>query len=148
MIDDQHAIGHNKIMIIDGATVITGSFNFTKAAEENNAENLVILKDSPYLAHLYEQNWSAHAAHAHPSGASVRSSNKALAQQGATEQGASQSSATHTATAGSIQGNVNSKVYHLPGCPGYGKMKPENRVTFTSEQEAQQAGYHKAGNCR
>jgi phosphatidylserine/phosphatidylglycerophosphate/cardiolipin synthase-like enzyme len=32
-IDDQHAIAHNKIMIIDQATIITGSFNFTKAAE-------------------------------------------------------------------------------------------------------------------
>ena len=32
-IDAQHAIAHNKIMIIDKETVITGSFNFTKAAE-------------------------------------------------------------------------------------------------------------------
>jgi phosphatidylserine/phosphatidylglycerophosphate/cardiolipin synthase-like enzyme len=32
-IDAKHAIAHNKIMIIDGATLITGSFNFTKAAE-------------------------------------------------------------------------------------------------------------------
>jgi phosphatidylserine/phosphatidylglycerophosphate/cardiolipin synthase-like enzyme len=31
-IDAQHAIAHNKVMIIDGETVITGSFNFTKAA--------------------------------------------------------------------------------------------------------------------
>jgi len=29
-------------MVIDGKNVITGSFNFTKAAEENNAENLLI----------------------------------------------------------------------------------------------------------
>jgi phosphatidylserine/phosphatidylglycerophosphate/cardiolipin synthase-like enzyme len=28
-IDAQHAIAHNKVMIIDGETVITGSFNFT-----------------------------------------------------------------------------------------------------------------------
>ena len=33
-IDAKHAIAHNKIMVIDGETVITGSFNFTKAAEE------------------------------------------------------------------------------------------------------------------
>jgi phosphatidylserine/phosphatidylglycerophosphate/cardiolipin synthase-like enzyme len=31
-------------MIIDGETVITGSFNFTKAAEENNAENLLVIR--------------------------------------------------------------------------------------------------------
>ncbi len=29
-IDDKHAIAHNKIMLIDGRTIITGSFNFTK----------------------------------------------------------------------------------------------------------------------
>ena len=39
-IDAQHAIAHDKVMIIDGETVITGSFNFAKAAEESNAENL------------------------------------------------------------------------------------------------------------
>ena len=32
-IDDKHAIAHNKIMLIDGRTIITGSFNFTKQAE-------------------------------------------------------------------------------------------------------------------
>jgi phosphatidylserine/phosphatidylglycerophosphate/cardiolipin synthase-like enzyme len=32
-------------MIIDGETVITGSFNFTKAAEESNAENPLVIKD-------------------------------------------------------------------------------------------------------
>ena len=40
-IDSSHAIAHNKIMIIDRDTLITGSFNFTKAAEEKNAENLL-----------------------------------------------------------------------------------------------------------
>src|SRR6266568_6769113 len=38
-IDDQHAIAHNKVMVIDRVTILTGSFNFTKAAEEKNAEN-------------------------------------------------------------------------------------------------------------
>ena len=134
-------------MIIDGATVITGSFNFTKAAEQNNAENLLILKDAPDLARVYEQNWNAHAAHAHPTSASAQSSSSPM-QKGMNEHNDSQTRATHTATAGSIQGNVNSKIYHLPGCPGYGKMKPENRMMFTSEQAGQQAGYHKAGKCR
>ena len=32
-------------MVIDGGTVITGSFNFTKAAEEKNAENLLLIQD-------------------------------------------------------------------------------------------------------
>lgn len=64
-IDAKHAIAHNKVMIIDDALVITGSFNFTKAAEERNAENLLILRD-PELAAKYLANWREHRTHAEP----------------------------------------------------------------------------------
>ncbi len=60
-IDINHAIFHDKVMIIDDKTVITGSFNFTKAAETKNAENLLILRDNSKLASLYTKefvyNW-------------------------------------------------------------------------------------------
>ncbi|MEN9946552.1 MAG: hypothetical protein RLZZ293_938 [Pseudomonadota bacterium] len=56
-IDVKHAIYHDKVMIIDNKTVITGSFNFTKAAEAKNAENLLVLRDNPQLAKLYTQDW-------------------------------------------------------------------------------------------
>jgi len=46
----------------DYKTVITGSFNFTKAAEEHNAENLLILKDST-LAAKYTENLELHKGH-------------------------------------------------------------------------------------
>jgi phosphatidylserine/phosphatidylglycerophosphate/cardiolipin synthase-like enzyme len=49
VIDANHAISHNKVIVIDGETVLTGSFNFTKAAQEKNAENLLIIRD-PALA--------------------------------------------------------------------------------------------------
>lgn len=55
-IDYKPAIAHNKIMIIDEKEVITGSFNFTKAAQNKNAENLLIIRD-PTLANLYLKNW-------------------------------------------------------------------------------------------
>lgn len=61
-IDTVHAIAHNKIMIIDGGTVLTGSFNFTKNAEEDNAENLLIIHDKP-LAGKYTANWQKHLGH-------------------------------------------------------------------------------------
>jgi phosphatidylserine/phosphatidylglycerophosphate/cardiolipin synthase-like enzyme len=62
-IDRSHAIAHNKVMVIDGATVITGSFNFSKAAEESNAENLLVIREAPELVAKYTQNWNRHAAH-------------------------------------------------------------------------------------
>jgi len=61
-IDPVHPIAHNKVMVIDGHTVVTGSFNFTRSAEERNAENLLIL-DSPELAAIYTKNWQAHLLH-------------------------------------------------------------------------------------
>ena len=63
-IDHKHAIAHNKIMLIDGRAVLTGSFNFTKAAEEKNAENLLILQDKPDLYAAYEKNFQTHLRHA------------------------------------------------------------------------------------
>jgi phosphatidylserine/phosphatidylglycerophosphate/cardiolipin synthase-like enzyme len=44
-IDAVHAIAHNKVMVIDGEVVLTGSFNFTKAAEDRNAEDLLVIHD-------------------------------------------------------------------------------------------------------
>lgn len=61
-IDAHHAIAHNKIMVIDAQTVITGSFNFTKAAEERNAENLLVIEDAA-LATKYTANWQVHLQH-------------------------------------------------------------------------------------
>jgi len=42
-LDTKPAIAHNKIMIIDGNKVITGSFNFSKNAQARNTENLLVL---------------------------------------------------------------------------------------------------------
>ena len=61
-IDAKHAIAHNKVMVIDSHTILTGSFNFTKAAEENNAENLVVIDDAA-LAEKYTVNFQKHLAH-------------------------------------------------------------------------------------
>lgn len=62
VIDAAHAIAHNKVMVIDTAVVITGSFNFTKAAEERNAENLLVIH-SQELAKIYHSNWEKHKKH-------------------------------------------------------------------------------------
>jgi len=53
LIDDNHAIAHNKIMIIDRQILITGSFNFTAAAENKNAENLLVIKGNQKLTDQY-----------------------------------------------------------------------------------------------
>jgi len=52
-----------------------------------------------------------------------------------------------------VKGNISSsgeKIYHLPGCGSYGKTnidESKGERWFCSEQEAQSAGWRKAGNC-
>lgn len=69
-IDAEHAAAHNKVMIIDNggpeAIVITGSYNFTHAAQYRNAENLLLLRGNPALAEAYAANWRRHKIHALP----------------------------------------------------------------------------------
>ena len=66
-IDAAHQIAHNKIMIIDGETVITGSFNFTRSAEYYNAENLLVIRDKA-LADRYEANFQEQLRYSQPYG--------------------------------------------------------------------------------
>lgn len=68
-VDSQHAIQHNKFMVIDGAHVETGSFNYTSAAEQRNAENAMIVWNNPKLATIYADNWRVHWEHSEPYGA-------------------------------------------------------------------------------
>lgn len=63
LVDAAHAIAHNKVLVIDSMVTITGSFNFSNAADKSNAENIVIIRDAP-TASSYLQNWEAHMRHA------------------------------------------------------------------------------------
>lgn len=44
-------------------------------------------------------------------------------------------------------GSKNSNVYHLPDCPGAQRIKEENKICFSSKEEAEKAGYRPAKNC-
>jgi len=51
--DTNSGLLHDKIMIIDGTIVLTGSFNYSVAGEEKNNENLIIVR-STSVAGIYE----------------------------------------------------------------------------------------------
>ena len=57
-VDMVSGIAHNKIIIVDHHTTVTGSFNFTVSAAKRNVENVLIIQDSN-IAHSYLQNWFA-----------------------------------------------------------------------------------------
>lgn len=66
-IDGNHGIAHNKILIIDNKTLITGSFNFTRQAEEENAENIIVVEGVPHLIHTYREAFLGHKTHSRAS---------------------------------------------------------------------------------
>jgi phosphatidylserine/phosphatidylglycerophosphate/cardiolipin synthase-like enzyme len=61
VIDELPAIAHNKVLVIDDATIITGSFNFTRAAQERNAENVFVVHGDRETARRYAENWRSRA---------------------------------------------------------------------------------------
>jgi phosphatidylserine/phosphatidylglycerophosphate/cardiolipin synthase-like enzyme len=48
--DGNSALMHHKVIIIDRATVISGSFNYSASADESNDENLLIITDAGLAA--------------------------------------------------------------------------------------------------
>jgi phosphatidylserine/phosphatidylglycerophosphate/cardiolipin synthase-like enzyme len=69
-LEKKYQNAHNKVIVIDPMTadaiVITGSFNFTWAAQHKNAENILIARSNPTLATRYAMNWERHQHDALP----------------------------------------------------------------------------------
>lgn len=56
-INSRYAIMHNKFMIIDAKVLELGSFNYTKSAEEKNAENVLVLRNRSKIIKDYTEQW-------------------------------------------------------------------------------------------
>ena len=53
----------------------------------------------------------------------------------------------HSGTSNSYVGNSNTRKFHAPGCDSVDKMKPSNKVYFSSRDEAVSSGYSPCGRC-
>lgn len=53
VLDENAGAMHHKVIVIDGETVVTGSYNFSKNAETRNNENLLIIKGNREIAEAY-----------------------------------------------------------------------------------------------
>ena len=115
LIDAKHAIAHNKIMIIDEKVIITGSFNFSKAAETSNAENLLVIRDQPRLVEKYLANFRLHQQHSEPYQGPVAVADK-----------------PQEAPKGKFVGSSKSDVYHYPDCSAVRQISPSNLVGYDS----------------
>jgi len=69
-LNDTLAASHNKIVIVDGgsdaATVITGSYNFTAAAQSRNAENVVVISGNRTVTDRFVRNFEQHRRQSSP----------------------------------------------------------------------------------
>lgn len=66
LLDSAHATAHNKVLLIDDDTVLTGSYNWTDDAENRNAENVLEVRNMPAVASAYSANFKSHVAHSVP----------------------------------------------------------------------------------
>lgn len=57
--NDHFHIHHDKVIIVDGSTVETGSFNFAPSAETANSENVIVIRDMPEVAKQYVAHWQS-----------------------------------------------------------------------------------------
>ncbi len=55
-LDGQPGLMHHKVLIVDGETVVTGSYNFTASAERSNDENVLVIRD-PAIADQFLQEF-------------------------------------------------------------------------------------------
>jgi len=65
-LNTSHAASHNKIVIVDGTTVITGSYNFTQAAQSRNAENVVVISGNRAITGRFVDNFEYHRSQSSP----------------------------------------------------------------------------------
>ena len=69
-LNTSHAASHNKIVILDGrkagATVITGSYNFTQSAQSKNAENVVVISANRAVTDRFVDNFEFHRRQSAP----------------------------------------------------------------------------------
>lgn len=111
--DGAHPVANNKVIIIDEAIVLTGSMNFTKAADDANAENLLIIRDA-VTAERYVANWKSHLDHAE----ALKAKREAAAEKGGekSKPPAGDPKPAAAAAATTVVITENGKRYHRPDC--------------------------------
>lgn len=55
--DGNEALMHHKVILVDGKTVISGSYNYSQNAENNNNEAFLILHQAPVIARGFEREF-------------------------------------------------------------------------------------------
>ncbi len=54
-----YKILHDKVIVADGHNTQVGSFNFSRAADRSNSENVLVVWDDPVVASSYLKHWAS-----------------------------------------------------------------------------------------
>ncbi|MEJ0229462.1 phospholipase D family protein (plasmid) [Klebsiella michiganensis] len=54
-----YKILHDKVIVADGRNTQVGSFNYSRAADRSNSENVLVVWDDPAVAQRYLQHWQS-----------------------------------------------------------------------------------------
>jgi phosphatidylserine/phosphatidylglycerophosphate/cardiolipin synthase-like enzyme len=65
-IDGHYHIQHDKMMVVDGSTLETGSFNYARSAEYDNSENVLVIKNMPKIVSQYQEHFASRWAISEP----------------------------------------------------------------------------------
>ncbi|MFH0839380.1 MAG: phospholipase D family protein [Candidatus Omnitrophota bacterium] len=130
-------IMHNKFCIIDETIVLTGSYNWTKRAEYENDENMVVIR-SKDVARLYKEEFDRIYNGKKPSSFSYKD-----------ERGIDKIPfvaldapvGTPSKSAGYYVGNKKSMKLHSSRCEETVRISPANKKEFKDKREALQKGY-------
>ena len=52
---DEHGHMHHKFAVFDGKIVVSGSYNWTRSAAEDNEENIVVTNEQKIVQSFHEQ---------------------------------------------------------------------------------------------
>lgn len=130
---------------VDKAQDIKDKREAAIAAAKEKAEKAAAAKKQAAAAQASKQRAAQAAASSAAQKQAAAQSRAAASQRAAATQSSGQTAQGDLTTGqqGKIIGNVNSKIYHVPGQAGY-HMNSANAVYFNSEAEAQAAGYRKS----
>ncbi|HHA1672036.1 phospholipase D family nuclease [Enterobacter asburiae] len=56
---DAYKIMHDKVIVTDGRNTELGSFNYSRAADRSNSENVLVVRDDPVVASSYLKHWTS-----------------------------------------------------------------------------------------
>ena len=102
---------------------------------ESDGSNVNVTRGSPYIPDISSTTTTS---------GSTTTTTKAPA---TTTTISSGETTTTQASSGSFVGSKKSDVYHYPSCGSAKSIKPENLVTFSSVEEAKNAGYRPCKKC-